>query len=33
MGLVEQVLRACRAMSLNCSIFGDIATRPMYGVP
>ena len=24
---------ACRAMSLNCSIFGDIATTPMYGVP
>ena len=25
--------RACRAMSLNCSTFADIATRPMYGVP
>ncbi len=25
--------RACLAMSLNCSTFGDIATRPMYGVP
>ena len=24
---------ACRAMSLNCSTFADIATRPMYGVP
>ena len=24
---------ACLAMSLNCSIRGDIATRPMYGVP
>ncbi len=23
---------ACRAMSLNCSILEDIATRPMYGV-
>ncbi len=24
---------ACRAITLNCSIFGDIATTPMYGVP
>ncbi len=24
---------ACRAMTLNCSILGDIATTPMYGVP
>ena len=24
---------ACRAMSLNCSIFGDMAITPMYGVP
>ena len=24
---------ACRAMSLNCSTFADIATGPMYGVP
>ena len=24
---------AWRAMSLNCSILGDLATKPMYGVP
>ena len=23
---------ACRAMSLNCSILGEVATTPMYGV-